>query len=363
MSRVVPRCWRSGSLLALLCSGATGAAAADVPQFVFEAYPSDVLASKQLYHQNLAAAGSAVQNVPFYLLVPQLQRWVPGQVVRVAFNGGSKDLHQRIAGVANRWITETGINLRFSFTDNAGNFRTWTTDDAVYAAEVRIAFYTDARGGNWSHVGTDSTNVNLVGGLAGQASMNLGGFDRQLPIGWEGTVLHEFGHALGFEHEHQSPAGGCDFRFEDDPGYVATTDAAGLYTVDAQGRRPGLYTYLGGYSNRWPREKVDSNLKVLPVSSAFLVGAFDKNSIMKYQFPAFFFKAEGQSPCFTPNDNRKLSAEDIAGVRKTYPPDANIAATQITERRATLTQLLNAPKASAGVRIQTEAQLKAIAAQ
>ena len=60
MSRVVPRCWRSGSLLALLCSGAAGAAAADVPQFVFEAYPSDVLASKQLYHQNLAAAGSAV---------------------------------------------------------------------------------------------------------------------------------------------------------------------------------------------------------------------------------------------------------------------------------------------------------------
>jgi len=346
--------------LAFLWTCAAPSAAADGPQFIFEAYPSDVLASKQVYQQHLAASGAAVQNVPFYLIVPKLQRWVPGQTVRVAFNGGNQDLYQKISAVANRWITEGGVNLRFSFTDAAGKYRSWTVDDAVYAAEIRIAFYTDARGGNWSHVGTDSINANLVGGAPGQASMNLGGFDRQLPFGWEATALHEFGHALGFEHEHQSPAGGCDFRFDDDPGYVPTTDVQGWYTPDSAGRRPGLYTYLGGYANRWPREKVDANLKALTVSSAYLMGAFDKESIMKYQFPAFFFRAGEQSTCYTPIDNRKLSPGDVLGARSAYPTDVGLAAMQIAERRATLTQLRDAPHSSADLKTHAATQLKAL---
>lgn len=351
---------RDCMLLAFLWTWATSSAAADGFQVVFEAYPSDVLASKQVYQRHVVASGTAVENVPFYLIVPKLQRWVPGQAVRVAFNGGNQDLYQKISAVANRWTTEAGLNLRFSFTDAAGNYRTWTTDDAGYVAEVRIAFYTDARGGNWSHVGTDSINANLVGGAPGQASMNLGGFDRQLPFGWEATALHEFGHALGFEHEHQSPAGGCDFRFDDDAGYAPTTDTQGWYAPDSAGRKPGLYTYLGGYANRWPREKVDANLKALTVSSAYLMGAFDKESIMKYQFPALFFSAGEQSPCYTPMDNRKLSPGDIAGARSAYPIDPGLAAVEIAERRATLTQLRDAPRSSTGLKAHAATQLKAM---
>ena len=68
-------------------------------------------------------------------------------------------------------------------------------------------------------VGNDSIDPTIVG--AGEASMNFGGFAQGPPPGWEATVLHEFGHALGFQHEHQLPVGGCDleFRWEDDPGY------------------------------------------------------------------------------------------------------------------------------------------------
>lgn len=354
--RTSPRDW----LLAVVLAGASLAATADGPRFVAEAYPSDVLASKQVYQQQLAASGTSVQNVPFYLIVPKLQRWVPGQLVRVAFNGGDPNLYEKISVVANRWVTEAGVNLRFSFTDAAGRYRTWTPDDATYVAEIRLAFYTDARGGNWSHVGTDSVNANLVGGAPGQASMNLGGFDRQLPVGWEATTLHEFGHALGFEHEHQSPAGGCDFRFDDDPGYVATTDAQGWYAPDAAGRRPGLYTYLGGYANRWPREKVDSNLKTLPVSSAYLMGDFDKDSIMMYQFPAFFFRGGEKSPCFTPMDNRKLSQGDVLGARHAYPSDPGLAAAQTAERRTTLMQLRDDAKSTAGLKTHALSQLKAM---
>jgi hypothetical protein len=353
--------FRVPNISAVLIFISTGCAeAADSAHFIFEAYPSDVLASKQVYQRHLAATGMAITNVPYYLIVPKLQRWVPGQVVRVAFSGGNEVLHQKIAAVANKWVIDAGINLRLSFTDVAGNYRTWTSDDAVYAAEIRIAFFTDARGGNWSHVGTDSMNANLVGGVPGQASMNLGGLDRELPNGWEATVLHEFGHALGFEHEHQSPAGGCDFRFDDDPGYIPSTDAQGWYSPDHEGRRPGLYTYLGGYANRWPREKVDANLKVLPVSSAFLTGSFDKHSIMNYHFPAFFFRAGEQSHCYTRMDNHQLSRGDVDGARRAYPSEPGIASTQITERRTALRQLRDSQGTSAGIKAHAQRQLKAM---
>jgi len=48
-------------------------------------------------------------------------------------------------------------------------------------------------GGSWSYIGTDATKLPLE-----SFTMNLGSVDRP-------TVLHEFGHALGLIHEHQSP--------------------------------------------------------------------------------------------------------------------------------------------------------------
>jgi hypothetical protein len=89
----------------------------------------------------------------------------------------------------------------------------WSTSDQNYAADIRIGFINQGDyAGNWSAVGTDSRDSTVEGGAPNQGSMNFGGFDQQLPVDWAGTVLHEFGHALGFEHEHQSPSGGCDFR-------------------------------------------------------------------------------------------------------------------------------------------------------
>src|SRR5690349_10941147 len=105
--------------------------------------------------------------------------------------------------------------------------------------------------------------------------MNFEGFDVQLPQDWRGVVLHEFGHALGLEHEHQHPVQPCDFRWEDDPGYTPTTDRFGQFTPDEAGRKPGIYTLLGGPPNRWSREMVDFNLRKLPDSSAFRTSAFD----------------------------------------------------------------------------------------
>jgi hypothetical protein len=156
----------------------------------------------------------------------------------------------------------------------------------------------------------------------GEESLNLEGFYSNLPGDWKAVAQHEFGHAIGFEHEHQSPVAPCDFRFNDDDGYVPTTDSFGQFVPDSQERRPGLYTLLGGPPNNWPQAVVDFNLKQLPESHAYEVGPFDKDSIMKYFFESWMFVSGKDSACYTGTENLVISAGDKKGAAKVYPAAA-----------------------------------------
>ena len=91
------------------------------------------------------------------------------------------------------------------------------------------------------------------------------------------VVLHEFGHALGFHHEHQNPVAACEDEFDWDH----------------------IYTYLGGPPNNWPKEQVDSNMRRLD-QSGLVADQFDRDSIMLYTFPPDYFKSGQESPCFAP---------------------------------------------------------------
>lgn len=315
------------------------------PKFVLEGYPTPIYESKEAYRKKIVGAGAGVTNVPFFLLIPSIRRWTPGQTINVAFNGGETALYDKISQAATIWLKQGGANLKFSFKNKAGNYRTWSSADSAYAGEIRVAFETGTpTSGHWSHLGTDSINRGMQGGVPGQASMNLDAFDRELPSDWETTVVHEFGHALGFEHEHQSPAGRCDFRFEDDPGYVAETNADGWHIPNSNGNRPGLYTFLGGYANFWKPEKVDHNLRSLPSSSAYLMGSFDKLSVMKYYFDPFMFVKGTESDCYTDEGkNVTLSAQDIVGVQKIYPKGNVAISALLKQQRTTIQQLSASP--------------------
>ena len=86
--------------------------------------------------------------------------------------------------------------------------------------------------------------------------MNLGFLDG-------GTAAHEFGHALGLGHEHQSPFGGIEWNEE-----VVIRD-------------------LGGPPNFWTPEQVRHNVLEKYEVNQFLRGTeFDPDSIMLYFFPA-----------------------------------------------------------------------------
>jgi hypothetical protein len=344
----------------LACAAVTSAFAQtpDPGRHVLEAFPDSVQASIENHRRQLAIASQSVTSVPSYLLVPTLNRWQPGSVVRVAFSGGDSELRSKIEDAANEWAKPGIANIKFQFRDATGKFLEWSATDPDFRAEIRVAFGSGSGGGYWSHVGRDSINRDMAGGRPGETSLNLDSFDRGLPSDWRAVVIHEFGHALGFQHEHQNPVGGCDFRFEDDVGYVQTKNAQGWFIPDPNGHRPGLYTFLGGYKNYWPQAKVDFNLKALQVSSAYLVGQFDKLSIMKYFFDAFMFTAGENSPCYTSTENLVLSAQDKEGARKAYSFDAIAIAATVLQKKQVLSEILTNPQTSAPFQSNIRSQLE-----
>jgi hypothetical protein len=85
---------------------------------------------------------------------------------------------------------------------------TWV---AAQNATIRITF--NPALGSWSYVGTDVSLIRVP-----DATMNLGWIDQGAALLDEdrGVILHEFGHTLGMQHEHQSPSRGGRLTLKED---------------------------------------------------------------------------------------------------------------------------------------------------
>jgi len=132
--------------------------------------------------------------------------WARGRTLRIRFLGTIPPVLQQVFfETACKWLPH--VNLKFKLVDSGD-------------AEIRIILDSDL---HLSAVGTDAllgfhrqdvptmhfdlTRLIDTSKLMGMQGKSMDAFDirNYLSTDFERTVLHEFGHALGAEHEHQHP--------------------------------------------------------------------------------------------------------------------------------------------------------------
>ncbi|MFV0526457.1 MAG: hypothetical protein ACK5RL_18380 [Acidimicrobiales bacterium] len=282
--------------------------------------PEDVVAS--VAARDEWRAGQAGRNASLAFIAGDVDRWPSPSTVTVAFLGGTVHLHHRIAEAAGAISESCGLTLDFGHDPDTGRYRSWAETDTTHAADIRVGF---DQPGHWSLAGTASIDrsVGVAGGAAGgrpgQRSLNLHGFDRELPVDWAGTVLRVFLQAIAFHHDHQNRRGPCrtGFRWEDDDTYQRTVDRRGVHITDPNGRRAGIYTYLSGAPNQWSRAKVDRRLRSTATDGPAAY-PLDPASAMLYRFPELFYR-QWPSPCAPTSDGQTLSDGDRRGLDLLYP--------------------------------------------
>ena len=217
--------------------------------------------------------------------------WAPGSVVTVCFFGGSNELRMRIASVALEWTQHGNVKLDF------GDLKQPRQCLPEERNDIRVGF---SGSGYWSFVGIDSrSSVPQT-----DASMNLQSFDAYSPqdLVFRNLVLHQFGHALGFQHEHQSPEAPCEEAMNWE----------------------ALYKDMSEPPNKWDRATIDRNFRRYE-AIGLIASDFDPKSVMMYSLPALWFKQGDLSACAVNTAASDLSATDQAAMAAAYPSDGERA--------------------------------------
>jgi hypothetical protein len=120
-------------------------------------------------------------------------------------------------------------------------------------------------------------------------------FERLNAPSIERAVLHEFGHALGLLHEHQSPAAKCADEFD----------------------WPKIFSYAEKNWG-WDSEKVRTNFAPYVSDPRLRTTSYDKASIMHYALAEWMFKKGKNSRCYIA-EPKTISATDRVAIINAYP--------------------------------------------
>jgi hypothetical protein len=206
------------------------------------------------------------------MAVSNAKKWPKGITLKCRFLEGSAKLRKAVAKAASEW--ENHANIDFKFVTSG-------------PAEIRIAFMDD---GSWSAVGKDCLNTSYF--PKHQPTMNYGWLDDDSSKEEiASVVLHEFGHALGCLHEHQSP------------------------TFDRAWNVKKVIQSFSGSPNYWDEATIRHNVLQKYSPNGTSATRFDPKSIMLYMFQADLF-TDGLGPT---NENHVLSPLDKKMIARMYP--------------------------------------------
>ena len=186
-------------------------------------------------------------------------------------------------------------------TRRPANIATWTETDTKYAAEIRVSF--DKAG--LLLAGRHRQRQPAISGPAGSGAAPISaasisaGFPSQRPPNWQRRGEARVPARAGLPArapEHARAVRGGHALGRRSPATCRTQDARGAFIADANGRRPGIYTYLSGFPNFWSKAKIDFNLRTQEDPNA-VAGAFEKDSVMLYRFPALFYRTRTAAAC------------------------------------------------------------------
>jgi hypothetical protein len=210
----------------------------------------------------------------------------PGDGQNVGFADGSTQFMSWVGAVAQKDVVrqafkhwaDLGIGVRFKEVPSR--------DQAM----VRIGF--QSGDGAWSYVG--------------RTVLDIGADQRTMNFGWNlvgdlDTAIHEIGHTLGFEHEHQNPFAGILWDEEK------------------------VYESLARPPNRWNRQKTFFNI-IRKLDDNQVQGTeWDPDSVMHYAFEAGLIKVPTRFQTQALRPAGGLSARDRSQVRQLYPAQGPVS--------------------------------------
>jgi len=196
--------------------------------------------------------------------------WKPGRTLRVSFLGApDRRLKMSIFELASQWLDLSGANLEIDLAED---------DDKKATIRILTGPHLPH---SLSDIGTDALAY-------GEDTMCI-----NVPLGhdfFENTVLHEFGHALGAEHEHRHPD--ADIPWNEQV-VLQSHMAAGWTEADV-------------------RQQILSKIDDVGLRKT----AYDRTSIMHYAVPQAF--THGDWEVALP---QQLSEKDLEFMRLAYPHD------------------------------------------
>lgn len=187
--------------------------------------------------------------------------WAPGRTLKIAFLRGDQAFKDAVIAAAKTWLAH--INLKFDFVDG---------EEGDIRIDISSAF--------WSYTGTDALLEERDPTMGLQPDINWSRFTA--------NVIHEFGHVLGAEHEHQHPEATIPWNKE---------QAYRYYLM--MGLRPEL---------------VDSQVFAKLDASEVNYSTYDPLSIMHYEIPNVVTEGD-----FKIDFNSIISEADKAFMAKAYP--------------------------------------------